>query len=184
MLPIVAYGSPFLRKTAVEIQPDYPELTKLIKQMFNSMHESRGVGLAAPQIGKSIRLFIIDATPYEEDDPLAKDFIKVFINPRIIEETGKEWIFNEGCLSIPGINEDVKRKQTVEIEYQDEHFKWHREVYTGILGRIIQHEYDHLDGKLFVDKLQPLTKTLIKGKLNKIAKGDVQISYKMIFNKK
>lgn len=184
MLPVVAIGSSVLKKKAEEIQPDYPGLNELISNMFETMHESRGVGLAAPQVNKSIRLFIVDATPYSDDYPDAKDFVKVFINPRIISETGDEWIFNEGCLSVPGINEDVSRKSNVEIEYMDEHFQKKRETFSGIAARIIQHEYDHLEGILFVERLSTLKKTLIKSKLIKIAKGDVDVKYRMIFSKK
>lgn len=184
MLPIVAYGSPALRKKSVDIQPDYPELKDLIEKMFESMYASKGVGLAAPQVGKAIRLFIIDARPYASEIQNATEFVKVFINPKILNESGDEWIFNEGCLSVPGINEDVSRKSIVEIEYLDENFEYHKETYDGVIGRIIQHEYDHLEGVLFVDKLSPLKKTLLKGRLQKINKGDVDIEYRMVFNKK
>jgi peptide deformylase len=148
------------------------------------MYTSVGVGLAAPQVNKSIRLFIMDATPYAEDYPEASDFRKVFINPRIIEEDGNDWIFNEGCLSIPHIREDITRKSKVRIQYYDQEFKFHDEVYTGVIGRIIQHEYDHLEGILFVDKTSPLKKTLLRRKLNDISKGNIEVSYKMIFPEK
>lgn len=184
MLPIVAYGSPALRKKSLDITQDYPNLKELIDNMFDSMYASKGIGLAAPQIGKAIRLFIIDARPYSSEIPDAKDFVKVFINAKILNESGEEWFFNEGCLSVPGINEDVWRKDTVEIEYLDENFEYHKETYSGVLARIIQHEYDHLEGVLFVDKLSPLKKTLIKGKLQKISKGEIDLEYKMVFNKK
>ncbi len=185
MMPIVAYGHSTLKKIAADIGPDYPGLQELISKMFETMYESRGVGLAAPQVNKSIRLFIVDARPYADDDELAKNFVKVFINPRILNETGDLWSFNEGCLSVPGINEDVERHPVVEIEYLDTDFQPHRETYTGIIGRIIQHEYDHLEGTLFVERLSPLKKALIKGKLTKISKGEVTVSYRMIFpNKK
>ena len=159
-------------------------MKNLSNKCLNLCTDQKELVLRAPQIGQSIRLFIIDASPYRELMIFLLKTLKVFINPKIIEETGNEWLFNEGCLSVPGINEDVKRKEVVEIEYQDENFEWHREKYSGIIGRIIQHEYDHLDGKLFVDRLSPLVKTLIKGKLAKISKGNVDVSYKMIFNKK
>lgn len=185
MMPIVAYGHPTLKKIAADIGPDYPGLQELISKMFETMYESKGVGLAAPQVNKSIRLFIVDARPYADDDELAKNFVKVFINPRILDETGDLWSFNEGCLSVPGINEDVERHPVVDIEYFDTDFQPHRETYSGIIGRIIQHEYDHLEGTLFVERLSPLKKALIKGKLNKISKGEVNVSYRMIFpNKK
>jgi peptide deformylase len=185
MLPIVAYGHPTLKKKATEIGPEYPGLKELIDKMFETMYESRGVGLAAPQVNKSIRLFIVDARPYGDDDQLAKDFVKVFINPYITSETGEKWSFNEGCLSVPGINEDVERCPDVVVEYMDTDFQPHKETYSGIIARIIQHEYDHLEGALFVDRLSPLKKALIKGKLNKISKGEVTVNYRMIFpNKK
>lgn len=184
MLPVVAIGHTTLRKKADEISSDYPGLKELVDQMFETMYASRGVGLAAPQVNKSIRLFIVDARPYAEDDPDVKDFVKVFINPRILSETGEMWVFNEGCLSVPGINEDVSRMSDVELEYQDMDFNTHREIFKGIAGRIIQHEYDHLEGVLFVDRLSPLKKTLLKGKVNKISKGEVDVSYRMLFPKK
>lgn len=184
MLPVVAIGHPVLRKKAEEIGPDYPGLKELIENMFETMYASRGVGLAAPQVNKPIRLFIVDATPYATEDPEAKDFVKVFINPRIIHESGQPWSFNEGCLSIPGINEDVIRMSEVELEYQDEQFQMHRQTFRGIPGRIIQHEYDHLEGVLFVDRLSPLKKTLLKGKIQKISKGEVEVNYRMSFAKK
>jgi peptide deformylase len=184
MLPIIAIGHPTLKKRAEEISPEYPELNKLISNMFETMYASKGVGLAAPQVNKSIRLFIIDASPYAEDDPQAKDFRKVFINPKIINETGEQWTFNEGCLSVPGINEEVSRKSIVEIEYVDEQFNPHKEIFTGIVGRIIQHEYDHLEGTLFVERLSTLKKAILKGKIAKISKGDVDVAYRMVFPSK
>jgi len=184
MLPVVAIGHPTLRKKTEEIGPDYPGLKDLIDNMFETMYASKGVGLAAPQVNKSIRLFIVDARPYAEDDLCAKDFVKVFINPKIIQETGEMWVFNEGCLSVPGINEDVSRRSEVELEYMDENFVSHREVFKGIAGRVIQHEYDHLEGVLFVDRLSPLKKTLLKGKVTKISKGEIDVSYRMTFIKK
>lgn len=188
ILPIVAYGDPVLRAKTTEISPDYPELKQLIDHMYETMYAASGVGLAAPQIGKSIRLFITDATPMADDEDLTKEeaallknFKKVFINPMIEEETGKEWDFNEGCLSIPDIREDVGRKPVVTISYQDENFKNHTETFQGIAARIIQHEYDHLEGVLFTDKLSPFKKRILKGKLANISKGNVQPGYKMRF---
>lgn len=181
MLPIVAYGHPTLRRVSHDIEKDYPELDQLIENMFETMYTSVGVGLAAPQINKSIRLFIVDASPYAEDYPDAKDFKKVFINPQIVEESGDSWMFNEGCLSVPNIREDISRKSTVRIQYYDTDFNFHDETFTGVIGRIIQHEYDHLEGIIFVDKVSPLKKTLLRRKLNDISKGDIDVSYKMIF---
>ena len=176
--PIVIYGSPMLRKVSKDIDKNYPDLDKLIESMFETMEVSDGIGLAAPQIGKSIRLFIIDASPMAEDDPALEGFRKVFINAKILEETGDKWGFVEGCLSIPDLREEVLRPPNVTIEYYDENFIYHKETYDGVKARIIQHEYDHLDGVLFVDKVSSLKKKLIKGKLNNIAKGKVQAAYK------
>lgn len=180
-MPIISYGHPLLKKKAQEITPEYPGLEKLIAQMFTTMYEANGVGLAAPQIGKSIRLFVVDASPYGQEHPEAANFKQVFINPVIIREYGQLWSFNEGCLSIPGINEDVERFSTIDIEYYDEHFQLQRFTYDGIIARIIQHEYDHLEGILFVDRLPPLRKMLLKGRLQKIMRGEVDVKYRMIF---
>jgi len=180
-LPIIAYGDPILRQKAKEIDPNYPNLETLIKDMFETMYAASGVGLAAPQIGIPIRLFVIDASPYEEDEPILKDFKKVFINAEIIEESGESWLSNEGCLSIPDIREDIARQPTVTINYLDENWEEHEETYSGLGARIIQHEYDHIEGKLFTDKLSPLKKALIKGKLDAITKGKVDVDYKMKF---
>ncbi len=179
--PIVVYGSPLLRKKAVEIDRDYPDLKQFIDNMFETMYYSEGIGLAAPQVGKSIRLFVVDATELDEDtDEDLKDFKKVFINPNIISETGDEWLFAEGCLSIPNIREDISRNADVVIEYYDENWEFHREEYTGTKARIIQHEYDHLEGVLFVDKISMLRRRLLKGKLNDIARGKAKdVKYKM-----
>lgn len=177
--PIVVYGSPVLRKVASEIDKDYPNLTKLIEDMFETMYASDGIGLAAPQIGKSIRLMVIDATSLAEEEPKLANFKKVFINPEIIKEEGAEWAFSEGCLSLPKIREDVVRKPNVHIQYYDENFEFHDEKWDGIAARIIQHEYDHLEGVLFVDHLSPLKKKLLKGKLNAISKGKVDANYKV-----
>jgi peptide deformylase len=176
--PIIVYGSPMLRKVSKEISPDYPDLQKLIDDMFETMQVSDGVGLAAPQIGKNIRLFVIDASPMAEDDPSLEGFRKAFINPEILNEDGEPWAYAEGCLSLPNIREDVERPEKVRIRYQDENFEEHDEIYDGIKARIIQHEYDHLEGILFIDKIAPLKKKLIKGKLNEIAKGKAKAAYK------
>jgi peptide deformylase len=189
ILPIVAYGDDVLKKKADEITPDYPDLKQLISDMFETMYQAKGVGLAAPQIGKSIRLFIVDASPFADDEEEnlshLEDFKKVFINPIIIEEEGKEWPFNEGCLSIPGIREDVYRQPNILLKYQDENFNHFEERFDGIAARIIQHEYDHIEGILFTDHLNPLKRRLLKNKLNNISKGEIKVEYKMRFpNKK
>ena len=181
ILPITAYGHPTLKKVAQDIDKDYPGLEQLIADMFDTMYYSKGVGLAAPQIDKSIRLLVIDATPYAEDFPEAKNFKKVMINARIIEESGSEWAFNEGCLSVPDIREDVYRKPNIKITYMDEAFNEHTEEYSGVAARIIQHEYDHLEGVLFVERLAPLKKMLLKRKLTDITKGNIKIDYRMKF---
>ena len=194
VLPIVVYGDPVLRKVAQDIDANYEGLNQLIKDMFETMYKANGLGLAAPQVGKSIRLFIVDATPFAEKDEdneeseekftaeqieELKNFKKVFINPRLINEDGEEWKFNEGCLSIPKINEDVSRHQNIEIEYFDEHFKKHREKYNSVIARVIQHEYDHIEGKLFTDRISPFKRKMISGKLNDIANGKVHPSYRI-----
>lgn len=176
--PIVVYGSPMLRKVAVEIDKDYKDLQKLINDMYETMEASDGIGLAAPQIGKSVRIFVIDASPMAEDDSTLEGFKKVFINAQIVEETGDKWGFVEGCLSLPEIREEVSRHSKVTIEYYDENFEFHKETYDGIKARIIQHEYDHLDGVLFVDHVSPLKKKLLKGRLGNIAKGKARAAYK------
>ncbi len=183
ILPITIYGNPILRKTAKEINEGYEGLNELINNMFETMYKSEGVGLAAPQINKSIRLFVIDATPFEEDDPSVKDFKKAIINPEIVEHMGEKKSFNEGCLSLPGIREDVARPTKIRILYQDENFIEHDEVWDGIRARVAQHEYDHLEGKLFVDRISPIRKRLINGKLNAINKGKTIPDYKIILNK-
>ena len=188
ILPIVAYGDIVLRKKGIDIDKDYPFLKELIDNMFETMYNASGVGLAAPQIGKAIRLFIVDASPFydledyhEDEQEYIKNFKKVFINAEIIEEEGDEWAFNEGCLSIPGINEDVNRQPTIRIKYVDENFEPHEETLTGIVARIVQHEYDHIDGVLFTDKISNFKKRLVKGKLEKISKGQVKVEYPMTF---
>ena len=180
-LPIIAYGDPILRRKAAEINSDYPNLEQLIADMFETMYNAHGVGLAAPQVGLSIRLFVIDATPFAEDDEKLKDFKKVFINAQILSEEGEKWDFNEGCLSIPDIREDISRNSDITISYYDENWKQHIETYTGLAARIIQHEYDHIEGKLFTDKLSPLRKAMLKNRLDSISKGMVKVDYKMKF---
>lgn len=180
-LPIVAYGDPVLKKVAEDITEDYPELNGLIENMFESMYSANGVGLAAPQVGLAIRLFIVDASPFEEDEPQLKDFKKIFINATIEDETGKKWSFNEGCLSIPDIREDVNRHAEIKISYYDENWNFHENTFNGMAARVIQHEYDHIEGKLFTDRINPLRKTMLKGKLDAITKGVVKVSYKMRF---
>ncbi len=183
VLPIVAYGHPRLRKISEDIDKDYPGLDELIENMFDTMYASAGVGLAAPQINKSIRLFIVDASPFAEEIPEAKGFKRVFINARITEEKGEEWSFNEGCLSLPEIREDVVRKPKIRIQYYDENFEYHDENYDKVMARIIQHEYDHLEGVLFVDRIPNIRKILLKRKLSDISKGNIDVDYKMIFPK-
>ncbi len=190
ILPIVAYGDPVLRKVGKEIDADYPELDKLIANMKETMYNASGVGLAAPQIGKDIRLFLIDASPFAEDEDLDEDdrntlknFNHVFINARIVKEEGEEWSFAEGCLSIPDVREDVFRQEKITIEYQDENFEKHTEVLSGLAARVFQHEYDHIEGILFTDKLSSLKKRLIKKKLENISKGKIKADYRMRFPK-
>ena len=184
ILPIVAYGDQVLKKKAIDIEKEYPELEKLINSMFDTMYHANGVGLAAPQVGKSIRLFIVDASPFEDKEEDLKDFVQVFINPIIVEEEGTEWSFNEGCLSIPGVREDVMRKPKILMRYYDENFEYYEEEFEGLAARIIQHEYDHIEGKLFTDRISSFKRTLLKGKLTDISKGRVDVDYKMKFPKK
>ena len=179
ILPIIAYGDPVLKKKASDISKKYPKLKELISDMYETMHASHGVGLAAPQIGLSIRLFVIDASAFDDDE--VKDFKEVFINPVIKDEEGVLWKFNEGCLSIPTVREDVQRKKILHIEYYDENWTFKKETYKGIAARIIQHEYDHVEGVLFVDRISPFRKRLIKNKLLDISKGIVDVDYKMKF---
>lgn len=181
ILPIYAYGQPVLRKVAIDINPDYPKLNELIDNMFETMYSSDGVGLAAPQIGLSIRLFVIDGAPMSDEDKELKLFKKVFINAHIIEQEGEPWGHKEGCLSVPGIHEEVRRQSTIRITYCDENFVEHTEVFSGMRARIIQHEYDHLDGKLIPDRLSPLRRRLLQSKLNNILKGNVDVNYKIKF---
>lgn len=188
ILPIVAYGDAVLKKEAKEIDKDYPKLNELIENMYETMYGAHGVGLAAPQIGLPIRLFLVDTEPFSDDEDLSekdreqmKNFKKTFINAQILEEEGDEWAFNEGCLSIPDVREDVFRKPKIKIQYQDENFDTHVEEYDGLIARVIQHEYDHIEGILFTDKLSSFKKRLIKGKLTNISKGKIRIDYKMRF---
>ena len=190
VLPIIGYGAIVLKTKAIEIPADYPELNKLISDMYETMYDASGVGLAAPQIGKSIRLFVIDTSPFDTDDFEqnsgfeVKSVKKTFINPVMIDEFGENAFFEEGCLSIPNIREHINRKSDITIKYQDENFTHHQETFSGILARVIQHEYDHLEGALFTDKISPFKKKLIKGKLNNIMIGKVSVDYKMKFFKK
>jgi peptide deformylase len=180
--PIIAYGDPVLRRKATAIEPDeYPHIKELIENMYETMYAAHGVGLAAPQVGLSMRLFVVDATPFADDDETLRGFKKAFINAQVLEETGEEWPFNEGCLSIPDIREDVYRNKNVMVSYYDENWKHYEESFSGMAARIIQHEYDHIEGKLFTDKLSPLRRRLIEKKLNDISRGIVDVEYKMKF---
>jgi peptide deformylase len=191
ILPIVVYGDPVLRKAGVDIDKNYEGLDQLIKDMFETMYKAKGVGLAAPQVGKAIRLFLVDTKPFSETDEDDDDdeftpaqrkeleaFKRVFINAKMITEEGTEWKFNEGCLSIPKIREDVSRKPEIDIEYLDEKFVKHREKFTGLIARVIQHEYDHIEGKLFTDKISPFKRKMISGKLTDISTGKISADYK------
>lgn len=191
ILPIVAYGTPILRKTANDIDAGYPDLEKLIADMWETMYSSNGVGLAAPQVNKDMRLFVIDSTQVFEnlddedkgvypDEPGIK---QVFINAHAVSLSGSEWSYNEGCLSIPKIREDIIRPDKITLEYLDENFQPHTKSFIGVTGRIVQHEYDHIEGKLFIDYLKPLKKKLLNGKLTDISKGKIKVDYKMVFPK-
>lgn len=188
ILPIVAYGDPVLRKACKEITEAYPNLDVLLENMYETMYNASGVGLAAPQIGLPIRIFVVDASPFADEDEMDAQEVaelegckKTFINATILKEEGDEWGFNEGCLSIPDVREDVFRQPEITIEYYDENFKKHTEKYSGIIARIIQHEYDHIEGILFTDKLSSLKKRLIKSKLTSISKGKAKADYRMRF---
>lgn len=188
VLPIRAYGDPVLKKVAADIEPGHPGLKQLISDMFETMYAANGVGLAAPQIGQSIRLFIVDASPFAEDEEgkptdeaHLKGFKKVFINPYIVEESGEEWGFEEGCLSIPGLREEVERQPRIVLQYMDEKFKEHEEEFDGMAARVIQHEHDHLDGVLFTEHLSPMRKRMLKGKLRDISLGKTDAKYPMRF---
>lgn len=188
ILPIVAYGAAVLKRKADEIDPSYPNLKELIENMWETMYSAHGVGLAAPQIGVSIRLFVIDASPFVDEEEMSKEevktlqsFKKVFINPIILEEQGALWNFNEGCLSIPDVREDVSRKEQITLQYQDENFETHRITLEGLAARVVQHEYDHIEGVLFTDRISPLKRRLIKNRLASISKGAISVEYKMKF---
>jgi peptide deformylase len=191
VLPIVAYGNPVLRKVGAEIAPDYPDLKKLIADMWETMYSSKGVGLAAPQVNKDIRLFVMDSIQIienlEDDEkdlyPGDDGYKGVFINAKVKELEGDDWPYNEGCLSIPKIREDVLRKERVTIHFFDENFIEFTKTFTGVTARVILHEYDHINGKLFIDYLKPLKKNLLRRKLDNISKGKISVDYKMSFNK-
>ena len=176
--PIVIYGAQTLRNKAVDIPPEYPELKKLIDDMFLTLDEASGVGLAAPQIGKNIRLFIVDCTPWADENPELENYRKVFINAEIYEHSEESDLFNEGCLSLPGLHEDVRRPVAIKMRWLDENFEEHDEVIDGLPARVIQHEYDHLEGKVFTDRLTPLSRNLLKGKMTKLANGKYRCAYK------
>lgn len=179
ILPVFVYGSPVLRKVAAEVPQDYPGLDEFIEDLFETMYHSDGIGLAAPQVGKSLRIFVVDGSPLQEDEPSLKDFKKVFINPEILSYEGEVITYNEGCLSIPDIREDVDRESEVRIRYCDRNFNYREELYDGIAARIIQHEYDHLEGRLFTDLISPLKKRLLKRKLTSISKGKIDVKYRI-----
>jgi peptide deformylase len=179
ILPIYVYGSPILRKVAADIDKNYEGLDTFIANMWETMYSAEGVGLAAPQVGKSIRLFVIDALPFEEDDPTLKNFKKIFINAHIVERSEEECLIAEGCLSLPNIREEVYRSDKIRIQYYDETWEYHDEYFEGMRARIVQHEYDHTDGILFVDRLSALKRRLLNGKLSGITKGKVDINYKI-----
>ena len=184
ILPIVSFGSPILRKNCDIISAEYPNLDSLLVNMWETMYQASGVGLAAPQINKPIRLFLIDTTPFVEDEKSGLVAVKkIFINAKIIKESENESDFSEGCLSIPDVREDITRKSSITIEYFDENFKKHTEDFDGLTARVIQHEYDHINGILFTDKVSPLRKKMIKSKLIDISKGKVKVNYKMIISK-
>jgi peptide deformylase len=190
LLPIIAYGHPVLKRKAEVINKDYPKLLELIDNMFETMYNANGVGIAAPQIGLSIRLFIVDTNPFSDDESLSdeersqlKSFKKIFINPKILDQNGDEWSFEEGCLSIPNIRESVLRQESIKIQYFDENFTQHIESYDGLLARVIQHEHDHIEGILFTDKLSSFKKQLLKKKLLKISSGKLSFDYEMQFFK-
>ena len=181
ILPIYAYGQPVLKRVAKPIAPDYPDLEKLLEDMWETMYEADGVGLAAPQIGKSIRIFLVDSTPLVDEEDEDQGLKQVFINAEILEEDGELWPYEEGCLSIPNITGDVERLSEVRIRYQDENFVEHEATFSGVTARVIQHEYDHIEGKLFTEKLKPIKKRMIKRRMEKIKKGDITAKYRMKF---
>ncbi|MCG2611028.1 peptide deformylase [Flavobacterium sp. SM15] len=188
ILPIIGYGDPVLRKVGEEVSKDYPNLKEVIANMYETMYNAHGVGLAAPQVGLAIRIFIVDCEPFSDSDDLSKEeeeqlrtFKKTFINAKILKEEGEEWGFNEGCLSIPDVREDVFRHEQITIEYYDEDFNKHTDVYEGLIARVIQHEYDHIEGILFTDRISSLKKRLISKKLQNIMEGKARPDYKMKF---
>ncbi len=181
ILPIFAYGHPVLKKVCKEIPKEDKELSTLVENMWETMYNAQGVGLAAPQIGKPIRLFLIDTVQIEEDEEDFKGIKEVFINAKIVSESGDFWAYEEGCLSIPQIRGDVERQDSITIEYQNAAFEKHSKTFTGINARVIQHEYDHIEGKLFIEQLKPLKKRRIKRKLENIKKGDIKVNYRMKF---
>ena len=181
VLPIAVYGNPVLKKIAQDINKTYPELNKLIENMWETMYKSEGIGLAAPQVNASIRLFLVDASPLEEDDPTVKDFKRVFINAYITERLGEEKLYNEGCLSVPNLREDVKRFTKIRMKYCDENFVEHDDYFEGTQAWIIQHEYDHIEGRVFIDNVSAIKRRLMKRKLSEISKGMVDHDYKMKF---
>ncbi|MDR1756020.1 MAG: peptide deformylase [Culturomica sp.] len=183
LLPIYIYGHPVLRKASEDIAPDYPDLKKFIDDLYRTMDEADGVGLAAPQVGKNIRIFVVDGAAFADKDPACADFRKVFINAHIMERRGEAVSRSEGCLSVPGIHEEVQRPDTIRIRYRDEAWNEHEEEFSGVKAWIIQHEYDHLDGKLFTDHLSPLKKKLLKNKLNNISLGKFKATYRVILPK-
>jgi len=179
ILPIYLYGQPVLRKVAEDITPDYPELKELISNMFETLYRADGVGLAAPQIGLPIRVVVIDLDVLSDEDPEFKDFRRAYINPHIVETSGEEVPMDEGCLSLPGIHETVKRANRIRVKYMDENFVEHDDIVEGYLARVMQHEFDHLDGKMFIDHISPLRKQIIKSRLNNLLKGKSNCSYKV-----
>ncbi len=189
IFPIVAYGHPVLRKVAQDITPDYPGLAKFIEDMWETMYASAGVGLAAPQVNKDVRLFVVDTvqmfSPMKESERKeyqdAPGIKEVFINAHVMNLDGEEWLYNEGCLSIPKIREDILRRRIVALQYQDENFQTHEKIFEGLTARVILHEYDHLEGKLFIDHVSPLKRKLMRGKLGDISKGKISVDYKMLF---
>lgn len=178
--PIYVYGHPVLRKIAKEVEKDHPGLDTFIADMFETMYNSDGLGLAAPQIGRSWRIFVIDGEPLAKDHPEMKDFKKAFINPVVVERKGERVPMNEGCLSLPGLHEEVDRESEIRIQYYDTDWNFHDEVYNGYKARVVLHEYDHLDGILFPDRLSPLRRRLIKGKLNDISRGRFSAEYRTV----
>ena len=181
ILPVVAYGHPVLTKVAEPINPDYPDFREFLENMWETMYQSDGVGLAAPQVNRSIRVIVIDASAFTEKYPESENFKKAFINAHIYKVDGEEYSFNEGCLSFPGLREDIMRKPVIYLKYMDENFIEHDERFDGVIARIIQHEYDHIEGIVFVDRLPSLKKILLKRRLSDISKGNVEVAYKMLF---